>query len=107
MTPAPTTANFLRETAKEISNLQIAPWHEGRLHLAAEELESQQAEIETLRAALKIGVGCTLNELAQAKLPLEWTPDAGLGTMLKALGCSSTKFDESVRKLLEPEKRMR
>lgn len=94
-TPPPTTADLLRDTAKVLSTLQIAPWHSKRISAAAE-------EIEMLRAALKIGIGCTLNELATHKLPLEWSPDAGLGTMLKALGCSSTKFDEEVRKLLAP-----
>lgn len=66
----------------------------------SETIEALEAEVEHLRAALKYGIGCALNELQARGLPKEWSSGSGIGVMLAALGCGSTRYDDAVAALL-------
>lgn len=57
-------------------------------------------EIDRLRQALRYGIGTVLNERSNEKLPLEWTPDSGIGRMLAALDIDATCMDDTVRAAL-------
>ncbi len=69
-----------------------------RVKVALEEKLVQ--ENGKLQAALKYGVGCALNELQARNLPKEWSSRSGIGVMLAALECGSTRYDDAVAALL-------
>lgn len=61
----------------------------------------EEPRLDALRAALRYGVGCAINELVSRDLPLEWSPNSGIGTMLAALGCNSLTFDVAARSAIQ------
>lgn len=67
---------------------------------AADSAEPQSARIAWLEDALRFGIHCCLNGLRSRGLPLEWSRKAGIGVMLKALGCDSCRLDEEARRVL-------
>lgn len=59
------------------------------------------AKIEQLTEALRFGIGAALNELTAHNIPLEWSPNSGIGRMLAALGVDATTMTDEVRAALE------
>ena len=59
------------------------------------------SEVDRLKAALRYGIGAAINELEAQNLPREWSPGSGIGVMLAALGCKSTRYDDAVKAALE------
>lgn len=55
-----------------------------------------KAENHRLREALSWGIGAALNELKASDLPLEWSPNGGIGRMLAALGVVATSMTPEV-----------
>lgn len=53
-------------------------------------------EIKSMRTALCWGIGAALNEMKARSLPLEWSPEGGIGKMLAALGVTATKMTPEV-----------
>ncbi|ARQ01869.1 hypothetical protein [Pseudorhodoplanes sinuspersici] len=61
-------------------------------------INARDAEIDRLRAALRLGCGAAINSLPPGQR--EWSPESGIGAMLKALGCEATVYGDDVRAAL-------
>lgn len=64
---------------------------------------AHNTEMLRLEAALRWGIGAALNELTARNIPLEWSPNGGIGKMLAALGVNATTMTDEVLAALEPE----
>ncbi|MGL5735942.1 MAG: hypothetical protein ACRCYS_13830 [Beijerinckiaceae bacterium] len=63
-------------------------------------LIASEAKVARLREALQFGCAASINSLLASQGFAEWGRDSGIGTMLAALGCHSTRYDEAARAAL-------
>lgn len=66
-----------------------------------DEIERLRARVAELEAAMRYGIESALNELTARNLPLEWSRDSGIWTMIRALGMNSPKFDAELAAALK------